>query len=118
MIKGEKIYSYVKYYHEIEPEYREKLIEAKRKSDVREVFIYTILKFLSLIDENIDSSYSQYIRFESDTFEFISPLKEKIEKLSKNSDLQSIIEKIYETAKNRYLKIEHDENSDYFNLKK
>ncbi|SHH29884.1 hypothetical protein [Thermosipho atlanticus] len=118
MIKGEKILSYVKYYHEIESEYREKLAESKRKSDVREVFINILIKFLSNVDSSIDQSFAEYIEFDGESFRFKTPLKEKIEKLAKNSDLFPIIERIFESAKNRYLRIENDENSDYFNLKK
>ncbi|MDK2885541.1 MAG: hypothetical protein PWP54_99 [Thermosipho sp. (in: thermotogales)] len=118
MIKGEKIVSYVKYYNEIEAEYREKLVEAKRKADVREVFIYILLKFLSKIDDSIDQSYSEFIKFEGESFEILSPLKEKVEKLAEKSDLHAIIERIFEAARNRYIKIEHDENTDYFNLQK
>lgn len=118
MIKGEKMLSYVKYYHEIEAEYREKLAEAKRKSDVREVFINILLKLFSKIDSSIDHSYAEYIKFDGNLYTFESPLKEKIEKLAEKSDLLAIIERIFETAKNRYLKLKNDDNTDYFNLKK
>jgi hypothetical protein len=118
MIKGEKVLSYIKYYNEIESEYREKLAEAKRKADVREVFNYILLKFLSKIDNSIDQSYDEFIKFDGKSLNFESPLKEKIEKLAEKSDLHAIIERIFEAAKNRYLKLENDENTDYFYLKK
>jgi len=46
MENREKMLSYVKYEHELETEYREKLAEAKRKSDVRDVFAEFIIKLL------------------------------------------------------------------------
>ncbi|ACJ74984.1 hypothetical protein H17ap60334_10575 [Thermosipho africanus H17ap60334] len=117
MEKGKKIISFVKYEHEIEPSYREKLANAKRKSDVREVFINTLLELLSSIDPEFNEFSQEDIKFESEYYEFSKKLEEKLEKF-KDSDLHAIIERIFEAAKNRYLKIEHDENTDYFNLKK
>ncbi|QTA37131.1 hypothetical protein JYK00_05090 [Thermosipho ferrireducens] len=117
MRNSEKMMSYVKYEHELESEYRERLTEAKRKSEVREVFADFVLTLLEKIGENIDSSFREYITFSKDGYGFHGRLKEVMEKYFENSDLKAIIDRFYHTAFHRYLKIENDENTNYFNMR-
>ncbi|MFN3692288.1 MAG: hypothetical protein ACK4R7_05300 [Fervidobacterium sp.] len=118
MEKTEKMLSYVKFEHELEADYREKLSEAKRKSDVREIFAEFLFKLLKKIDSNIPSDLSKFVKFDEKEFkfEFVGDLSKIVEELSKSSDLKAIINRMYESASHRYKKIEHDENLDYFRL--
>jgi hypothetical protein len=118
MESREKMLSYVKYEHELETEYREKLAEAKRKSDVRDVFAEFILKLLRKINPDIPASLQEQIRFDEKEFlfEFVDELKKVVDELSEESDLKAIINRMYEAASHRYKKIEHDENLDYFRI--
>lgn len=118
MEKAEKMLSYVKFEHELETDYREKLAEAKRKSDVREIFTEFLFKLLKKIEPSISSSLLEFVKFDEKEFkfEFIGELSEMVEELSKNSDLKAIINRMYENALHRYKKIEHDENINYFRL--
>ncbi|AMW32969.1 hypothetical protein SAMN04488510_10325 [Fervidobacterium changbaicum] len=117
-MEKEKMVSYVKYEHELEPEYREKLAEAKRKSDVREVFAEFVIRLLRMINPDIPFSFKEQIRFDEKEFqfEFVDELKQAVDELSAGSDLKAIINRMYEAANKRYKKIEHDENLDYFRL--
>ena len=117
MIRGEKVYSFVKFEHEIEPTYREKLANAKKKAEVREVFELTLLELLKSISNEFEKFTQEDIKFEPKKLEFSDELKKKVEEFSKNSDLHAIIERMYEAAQHRYQKIENDENTDYFNIK-
>jgi len=118
MENREKMISYVKYEHELETEYREKLAEAKRKSDVKGVFAEFIIKLIKKIKPDAPGSFSEQIRFDDKEFkfEFVDELKKLFEEISAQSDLGAIIDRMYETAKHRYKKIEHDENIDYFRV--
>jgi len=114
----EKMISYVKYEHELETEYREKLAEAKRKSDVKNVFVEFIIKLLKKIEPSLPLSLMENIRFDEKEFkyEFMGELENLVNEIGKESDLKAIINRMYETAMHRYKKIEHDENIDYFRL--
>ncbi|MGC8954799.1 MAG: hypothetical protein ACP5JS_01735 [Fervidobacterium sp.] len=117
MEKNEKMNSFVKFEHELETEYREKLAEAKRKSDVKDVFAEMLVKLLSKILPEVKLSIEE-IKFDEKEFkyEFTGELGKVIEEISKSSDLKAIINRMYDTALHRYKKIEHDENMDYFRL--
>jgi len=118
MENKEKMVSYVKYEHELETEYREKLAEAKRKSDVRDVFAEFVIKLIKKINPDIPLSFEEQIRFDEKEFkfEFIDELKKVFEELSAGSDLGAIINRMFESAQHRYKKIEHDENLNYFRM--
>ncbi|WP_448377173.1 hypothetical protein [Fervidobacterium sp.] len=118
MENKEKMVSYVKYEHELETEYREKLAEAKRKSDVRDVFAEFIIKLIKKINPDVPLSFEEQIRFDEKEFkfEFIDELKKVFEELSAGSDLGAIINRMFESARHRYKKIEHDENINYFRV--
>ncbi|MGB9614976.1 MAG: hypothetical protein ACPL3B_05710, partial [Fervidobacterium sp.] len=111
MEKNEKMNSFVKFEHEFETEYREKLAEAKRKSDVKDVFAEMLVKLLSKILPEVKLSIEE-IKFDEREFkyEFTGELGKVIEEISKSSDLKAIINRMYDTALHRYKKIEHDEN--------
>ncbi|MGC8902909.1 MAG: hypothetical protein ACP5KD_06180 [Fervidobacterium sp.] len=117
MEKNEKMNSFVKFEHELETEYREKLAEAKRKSDVKDVFAEMLVRLLSKILPEVKLSIEE-IKFDEKEFkyEFTGELGKVIEEISKSSDLKAIINRMYDTALHRYKKIEHDENMDYFRL--
>ncbi|MCX7654373.1 MAG: hypothetical protein N2Z58_06855 [Fervidobacterium sp.] len=118
MERAEKMVSYVKYERELENEYREKLSDAKRKSDVRDVFSEFLIKLLKRIVPEVSLSLVEYIKFEDKEFkfEFTGELQKLIDDLGKSSDLKAIINRMYESALHRYKKIEHDENLDYFRM--
>lgn len=118
MEKMEKMVSYVKFEHELENEYREKLAEAKRKSDVRDVFSEFVIKLLKKIIPEVSLSMVEYIKFDEKEFkyEFTGELEKLIEEIGKSSDLKAIINRMYESASHRYKKIENDENIDYFRV--
>lgn len=118
MEKVERMLSYVKYEHEIETEYREKLAESKRKSDVREIFADFVFKLLKKIVPGIPSHLAELMKFDEKEFkyEFTGELSVIVDNLCKNSDLKAILNRMYESAAHRYKKIENDENLDYFRL--
>uniref|UniRef100_A0A7C4GGC1 Uncharacterized protein n=1 Tax=Fervidobacterium thailandense TaxID=1008305 RepID=A0A7C4GGC1_9BACT len=115
---SEKMYSYVKYEHELETEYREKLAEAKRKSDVRKIFAEYVLRLIQKINPDVPMKFVEDIRFDEKEFsyQFNGDLSKIVEEIGKNSDLMAIINRMYETATHRYKKIEHDENTNYFRM--
>ncbi|ODN30394.1 hypothetical protein [Fervidobacterium thailandense] len=115
---SEKMYSYVKYEHELETEYREKLAEAKRKSDVREIFAEYVVRLIQKINPDVPMRLVEDIRFDEKEFSyhFNGDLAKIVEEIGKNSDLMAIINRLYETAMHRYKKIEHDENTNYFRI--
>lgn len=114
---GEKMLSYVKFEHELETEYREKLSEAKRKSDVRDVFAEYVVRLLQKVEPSITLRMVEDIRFDEKDFSyrFNGELARVVEELAKNSDLMAIINRMYEAAQHRFRKIENDENVDFFN---
>ena len=114
MKKGEKIVSYVKYEHELSHAYREKLAEAKRKSEVREVFMRFVHQLLSKIDPEVENARLEDIVFTPEGYHITGELKEKIAPYMEKSDLEAILDRMYEAAVNRYKKIEKDENVDFF----
>lgn len=116
-MQGGKMLSYVKYEHELETEFREKLAEAKRKSDVRDVFSEFVVRLLQKIEPSVNLRMVEDIRFgEKDfSYHFNGELASIVEELSKGSDLMAIIGRMFEAAQHRYRKLEHDENTDYFN---
>ncbi len=112
----EKMVSYVKFEHELQNEYREKLAECKRKSDVKDVFVEYLFKLLEKIGAKVPRGFNEFIKFSEKGFEylFVGELEKLVDELSKESDLKAIIERMAESAKHRYTKLEHDENGDYF----
>ncbi|MEJ5257065.1 MAG: hypothetical protein WHS64_02305 [Fervidobacterium sp.] len=118
MESREKMLSFVKHEHELETEYREKLAEAKRKSDVREVFAEYIIRLLKKINPDVPASLVHEIKFDEKElkYEFTGELAKIVEEIGFQSDLKAIINRMYETAQHRYKKIEHDENLNYFRI--
>ncbi|MGQ9855352.1 MAG: hypothetical protein ACUVQF_01305 [Fervidobacterium sp.] len=118
MESREKMLSFVKYEHELENEYREKLAEAKRKSDVKEFFAEYVIRLLRKINPNVPMSLIDEIKFDEKElkYEFTGELAKIVEEIGSQSDLKAIINRMYETAQHRYKKIEHDENLDYFRI--
>ncbi|MBT1248504.1 MULTISPECIES: hypothetical protein [unclassified Thermosipho (in: thermotogales)] len=117
MIKGEKVYSYVKFEHEIEPTYREKIALAKKRSEVKKILFETLKILLTKVDEIFENLTPEDVNFDGENLKFSKKWQEEIEKFSKNSDLNAIIQRITEAAIHRIKKIENDENTDYFNIK-
>ncbi|ABR30132.1 hypothetical protein SU69_01365 [Thermosipho melanesiensis] len=117
MVKGEKIYSYVKFEHELESEYREKIALCKRKSDVLETLFETVKKLLSKINDEFKHLTRDDTKLNNEKIEFSEKWNEKIKELYKNSDLEAIINRLTEVATHRIKKLENDENVDYFNIK-
>ncbi|MGB9795341.1 hypothetical protein [Fervidobacterium gondwanense] len=118
MENREKMLSFVKHEHELETEYREKLAEAKRKSDVKKFFAEYVLRLLKKINPDVPMSLINEIKFDEKEFryEFTGDLAKVVEEIGSQSDLKAIINRMYETAQHRYKKIEHDENLDYFRI--
>jgi hypothetical protein len=109
---GEKL-SFIKHYNEMEHDYREKLNDAKTTSDVGDVFIDHVFEFLSRIDVDLKKRNIEHIVFTPEKekpFELEKPLLEKVENLFKTSDLESILEKMAEDAKHRFMKIQQDQD--------
>ncbi|MEA2066367.1 MAG: hypothetical protein U9O65_04645 [Thermotogota bacterium] len=109
---GEKL-SFIKHYNEMEHEYREKLNDAKTMSDVGDVFIDHVFEFLSRIDFDLKKRNIEHIVFTPEkekTYYLEKPLREKAENLFKTSDLESILEKMAEDAKHRFMKIQQDQD--------
>lgn len=118
MESREKMLSFVKYEHELETEYREKLAEAKRKSDVKEFFAEYVLRLLKKINPDVPMSLIDEIKFDEKEFkyEFTGELAKVVEEIGSQSDLKAIIRRMFEAAEHRYKKIEHDENLNYFRI--
>ncbi|HCI29396.1 MAG TPA: hypothetical protein PKI14_05665 [Fervidobacterium sp.] len=120
MENTDKVFSYVKYERELETEYRRKLSEAKRKSDVRKVFYEFLFKLLTKVQPDLPNYLQEDIKFDEKEFSysFTGELERIINELSANSDLKAIIDRMFEVAKHRYMKIAQDEDVDYFRLNK
>jgi len=120
MENAEKVFSYVKYERELQTDYRRKLSEAKRKSDVRKVFYEFFFKLLVMIKPDVPNNLQEDIKFDEKelTYSFTGELERIINELSANSDLKAIIDRMFEDAKHRYMKIAQDEDVDYFRLNK
>ncbi|HOK87988.1 MAG TPA: hypothetical protein PK404_04050 [Fervidobacterium sp.] len=120
MENTDKVFSYVKYERELETEYRRKLSEAKRKSDVRKVFYEFLFKLLTKVQPDLPNYLQEDIKFDEKEFSysFTEELERIINELSANSDLKAIIDRMFEVAKHRYMKIAQDEDVDYFRLNK
>ncbi len=109
---GEKL-SFIKHYNQMEHEYREKLNEAKTKSEVGDVFIDHVYEFLTRLEIDLKKRNIEHIVFTPENekpYYFEKPLLEKVKELFKTSDLESILEKMAEEAKHRFLKIQQDED--------
>jgi len=103
MENAEKVFSYVKYERELQTDYRRKLSEAKRKSDVRKVFYEFFFKLLVMIKPDVPNNLQEDIKFDEKelTYSFTGELERIINELSANSDLKAIIDRMFEDAKHR-----------------
>ncbi|MCD6450094.1 MAG: hypothetical protein J7L34_06275 [Thermotogaceae bacterium] len=119
MMKGEKMYSYVKYEKEVESEYRRALDQIKRPEEVIDVFGEYAFKLISMIYEGVPSDMKENIKLLTDKekVEINGKLKEKLSEILEKSDLTAILNRMAQDAINRYKKLKNDdERTDLFRL--
>ncbi len=105
--------SYIKYEKELVHGYRERLNESKRLDEIGEVFISTVFKLLKMVDPELDDSLIEELYFEPEDekgYSMGSNLKKRINEHMERSDLEAIIKRFAEMAKNRYKHILHDDD--------
>ena len=110
---GKESISFIKLYKEMEGAYRNALNNAKTPVEVETVFIHFATRILSEACENVEGKDMEYISFLPENeppFTFEKRFKEKIIPDLEKSDLESIITKLAESSKNRYIKIIHDQD--------
>ena len=118
-MKGEKMYSYVKYEKEVESEYRRALDQIKRPEEVIDVFGEYAFKLISMIYEGVPSDMKENIKLLTDKekVEINGKLKEKLSEILEKSDLTAILNRMAQDAINRYKKLKNDdERTDLFRL--
>jgi len=75
---------------------------------------------LTKVQPDLPNYLQEDIKFDEKEFSysFTGELERIINELSANSDLKAIIDRMFEVAKHRYMKIAQDEDVDYFRLNK
>lgn len=115
------MYSYAYVEKDISKNYREKLNETKKSSEVLEVFSMTVLQLLSKINED----FSKYdlsdvkLLINDAKYEISEKLRKdpRLDYLLRESDLPAILERLAKDAINRYLKlVKDDDRTSTFNL--
>lgn len=110
---GKESISFIKIYKEVEGAYRNALNNAKTPVEVGNVFKLFATRILSEACEKVEDKDMEYISFTPEKelpFKFEKRFRERILPDIEKSDLDSIITKIAEAGKNRYLKIMHDQD--------
>ncbi len=105
--------SHIKEFKKIESEYREKLSIAKTPTEVGDTFIDFTHTFLKTVVPEITQWDIEYIEFCPETdppFRFERPLGNKLISELEHSDLESILFRMAEPAKHRYMRFVKDED--------
>ncbi|HEU24418.1 MAG: hypothetical protein C0176_05960 [Mesoaciditoga sp.] len=116
------MYSYTNIEKEISKNYRERLNEAKKPSEVMDIFSKTIIDLLSRINEDFAQYTLSDIKLDINSekkYEISENLSKdpRFDYLIRESDLPAIIERLAKDAANRYLKlVKDDDKTATFNL--
>ncbi|BBJ27903.1 hypothetical protein [Athalassotoga saccharophila] len=116
------MYSYTHIEKEISKNYRERLNETKKPSEVMDVFSKTVIDLLSRINEDFAKYTPSDVKLDVDgetKYEISENLKKdpRFDYLIRESDLPAIIERLAKDAANRYLKlVKDDDKTATFNL--
>jgi len=119
VIRGEKMYSYVKYEKELESDYRRALDQVKRPEEVADVFREYAFKLVNMVYDDLPSNMKEQLKLltEKEDIEIGEELKEKLSGILEKSDLMAILKRMAQDAINRYKKLKHDdERTDLFRL--
>ncbi len=110
--------SFTKYEHEVLPDYRQKLNMAESTEDVKKFFVYTVMELLDKIFEGeMQFKYDDVALMQSSSPPYSINQRllstETFLSVWNHSDLPNLIERLAESAANRYKHLEkHPEKTD------